>query len=162
MGCACRSLRFCSSARSASACGKGTRSRQRTVASWLSHVCASSAALTWASSARLGKVGTPRQLHGAVTEMMLQRAEKSIGGRQAGRLLEREGVFLLRLLQLSVLFGLVNSPKFLHVLLDVLLRLVFHILIALQVFGSFAVLQLLVHHSMGQLRGRGGENTETE
>lgn len=60
------------------------------------------------------------------------------------------------LLQVRVLFGFVNGPEFLHVFLNVLLRFVFHILVALQVLRVLAVLQLLVHDAVRQLRGRRG------
>lgn len=59
------------------------------------------------------------------------------------------------LLQVRVLFGFVDGPELLHVFLDVLLRLVLHVLVALQVLRVLAVFQLLVHDSVSQLQGGG-------
>lgn len=59
----------------------------------------------------------------------------------------------LPLVHLRVLFGPVDCAELLHVLLDVLLGLVLDVLVALQVFGVLARLQLLVHHTVGQLEG---------
>lgn len=56
-----------------------------------------------------------------------------------------------QLVHLCVLLGFVERPKLLHVFLDVLLGLVLDVLIALQVFGVLAGLQLLVHHTVSQL-----------
>lgn len=51
-----------------------------------------------------------------------------------------------------VLLGPVHGAKALHVLLDVLLGLVLDVLVALQVLGVVAGLQLLVHDPVGELR----------
>jgi len=59
-----------------------------------------------------------------------------------------------RSLQVRVLFGFVDGPEFLHVFLYVLLRFVFHILVALQVLRVLAVLELLVHDAVRQLGNR--------
>lgn len=72
---------------------------------------------------------------------------------------ERGAAALGNLFQVCVLFGFINAPEFLHVFLDVLFCLVLHVLVAFQVLGVFAVLQLFVHHSVGQL-GRWGETTQ--
>lgn len=89
-----------------------------------------------------------------------KRKIRSVLVRGAPRAEERAPFPPRLLLQVRVLFGLVNGPKFLHILLDVLLRLVFHVLVALEVFRVFAVLQLLVHDSVGQLRERKRGNRE--
>lgn len=60
------------------------------------------------------------------------------------------------LLQVRVLFGFVDGPEFLHVFLDIFLRLVFHVLVALQILRILAIFQFLVHDAVSQLRGRGG------
>lgn len=52
------------------------------------------------------------------------------------------------LVHLSVLLGPVHRTKPLHVLLDVLLGLVLHILITLEVLGVGASFQLLIHNSV--------------
>lgn len=55
---------------------------------------------------------------------------------------------------ICVLLGPVHGAEPLHVLLNVLLGLVLHVLVALQVFGVLASLQLLVHDSVSELRHR--------
>lgn len=52
------------------------------------------------------------------------------------------------LVHLRVLLGPVHGTEPLHVLLDVLLGLVLHILVALQVLGVGASFQLLIHNSV--------------
>lgn len=52
---------------------------------------------------------------------------------------------------LCVLLGPVHGAEPLHVLLDVLLRLVLHVLVALQVLGISASFQLLIHDSVSKL-----------
>lgn len=49
---------------------------------------------------------------------------------------------------LGVLLGPVHGTKPLHVLLDVLLGLVLHILITLEVLGVGASFQLFIHNSV--------------
>ena len=53
-----------------------------------------------------------------------------------------------KLAHLCVLLGPVHGSKSLHVLLDVLLRLVLHILVTLKVLWISASFQLLIHNSM--------------
>lgn len=55
------------------------------------------------------------------------------------------------LVNLRVLLGPVHGAKPLHVLLDVLLGLVLHILVTLKVLGVVAGFQLLIHDSVSKL-----------
>lgn len=59
-----------------------------------------------------------------------------------------ERVWPLRLVHLCVLLGPVHGAKSLHVLLDVLLGLVLHVLVTLEVLGIGASFQLLIHDSV--------------
>lgn len=63
-------------------------------------------------------------------------------------LLLRSSRRVRRLVHLGVLLGPVHGAKSLHVLLDVLLGLVLHVLVTLKVLGIIASLQLLIHNSV--------------